>query len=55
MLPDLQTFISWFLTFQSFVPAIVITVAAALLFVCILGATCSPDREHDGFFHRHVF
>lgn len=54
MIPNLQTFISWFLAFQSVAPAIAITVAAALLIACIVGATRSPDQEHDAFFHRHV-
>lgn len=54
MIPDLQTSIAWFLAFQSLAPAIVITVAAALLLACIAGATRSPDAEHDGLFHHHV-
>lgn len=51
---NLQTFAQWFFEFESYVPAIVVTVAAALLFACAIGALCAPCREKDEFFHRHV-
>lgn len=52
---DLSTFVQWFFAFESCVPAIVVTVGAALLFVCAIGANCAPCREKDEFFHRQVF
>lgn len=52
---NLHTLTQWFLDFESYVPAILVTVAAALLFACAIGATCSPCKEKDEVFHRQVF
>ena len=52
---NLHTFAQWFFAFESYVPAIVVTVGAALLFACAIGAACSPCKEKDEFFHRQVF
>jgi hypothetical protein len=41
--------------FESYAPAIVLTIGAALLFACGIGAACSPCKEKDEFFHRQVF
>jgi hypothetical protein len=41
--------------FESYGPAIVITIGAALLMGCGIGATCSPCKEKDEVFHRQVF
>jgi hypothetical protein len=50
----LEDFVPWFFQFESYVPAIVVTVIAALLFACGIGAVCAPCKEKDEFFHRHV-
>ena len=50
-----QSFLQWFLEFERYAAAIVVTVGAALLFACGIGAVCSPCREKDEFFHRQVF
>ena len=39
---------------KSYLPAILVTVGAALLFGCGVSALCSPCREKDDLFHRHV-
>jgi hypothetical protein len=43
------------LEFESYGPAIFITIGAALLMGCGIGATCSPCKEKDDVFHRQVF
>lgn len=40
---------------ESYLPAILVTVGAALLLGCGVSALCSPCREKDDIFHRHVF
>ena len=52
---NLHTFAQWFFAFESYAPAIALTIGAALLFACGIGATCSPCKEKDEFFHRQVF
>jgi hypothetical protein len=52
---NLHTFAQWLFQFEAYVPAIVVTVAAALLLLCSIGATCSPREDEDEVFHRHVF
>lgn len=51
----LQNFLQLLFEFELYGPAIVVTLGAALLFACGIGAVCSPCREKDEFFHRHVF
>lgn len=51
----LHQFIEWFTHFQSYWPAVLVTVGAALLMVCGIGAACSPCEEKDEVFHRQVF
>jgi hypothetical protein len=51
----LHTFARWFFQFESYGPAIMVTVGAALLLACGIGATCSPCEEKDEVFHRQVF
>ena len=51
----LQNFSEWFFQFELYAPAIVVTIAAALLIACAIGAACSPCKEKDEFFHRQVF
>jgi hypothetical protein len=51
----LQDFSEWFFQFEAYAPAIMVTAAAALLFACGIGASCSPCKEKDEFFHRQVF
>jgi hypothetical protein len=41
--------------FGSYGPAILVTVGAALLMGCGIGAICSPCEEKDEVFHRQVF
>jgi hypothetical protein len=45
----------WFFQFESYGPAILVTIGAALLIACGIGATCSPCEEKDEVFHRQVF
>jgi hypothetical protein len=52
---NLHSLIRWFYEFEAYVPAIVVTIGAALLFACAIGASCSPCKEKDEFFHRQVF
>jgi hypothetical protein len=51
----LHTFVRWFFQFESYGPAILVTVGAALLMACGIGAACSPCKEKDEVFHRQVF
>jgi hypothetical protein len=51
----LHTLVRWFSHFQSYGPAIVVTIGAALLMGCGIGAACSPCEEKDEVFHRQVF
>jgi hypothetical protein len=44
----------WLYQFESYLPAVIITVGAGLLFGCGVSALCSPCREKDDIFHRHV-
>jgi len=39
---------------SDYLPAILVTIGAALLFGCGVSALCSPCREKDDIFHRHV-
>jgi hypothetical protein len=51
-----HTLARWFFyEFESYGPAILVTVGAALLMACGIGATCSPCKEKDEVFHRQVF
>jgi hypothetical protein len=50
-----HTIAHWLLQFESYGPAIFITIGAALLMGCGIGATCSPCKEKDEVFHRQVF
>ena len=50
-----HTFARWFFQFESYGPAILVTVGAALLMACGIGAACSPCEEKDEVFHRQVF
>jgi hypothetical protein len=45
----------WLIQFESYGPAILVTIGAALLIACGIGATCSPCEEKDEVFHRQVF
>lgn len=40
---------------EAYLPAILVTVGAALLVGCGVSALCAPCREKDDIFHRHVF
>jgi hypothetical protein len=51
----LHTLVRWFSQFSSYGPAIVVTIGAALLMGCGIGAVCSPCEEKDEVFHRQVF
>jgi hypothetical protein len=51
----LHSLARWFFHFQSYGPAIVVTIGAALLMGCGIGAACSPCEEKDEVFHRQVF
>jgi hypothetical protein len=51
----LHTFARWFFQFESYGPAILVTIGAALLMACGIGAACSPCKEKDEVFHRQVF
>lgn len=44
----------WLYQLESFLPAVLITVGAALLLGCGVSALCSPCREKDQFFHKQV-
>jgi hypothetical protein len=44
-----------FSTFEAYVPAIVITVAAAVLVGCAVSGVCSPCKEKDQVFRKHVW
>jgi hypothetical protein len=50
-----HTLARWFFEFESYGPAILVTVGAALLMACGIGASCSPCKEKDEVFHRQVF
>jgi hypothetical protein len=50
-----HTLARWFFEFESYGPAIFVTVGAALLMACGIGASCSPCKEKDEVFHRQVF
>ena len=44
----------WLYQFEAYLPAVIVTVGAALLLGCAVSAMCSPCREKDDLFHRHV-
>jgi hypothetical protein len=52
---DFSIVAHWFSQIESYLPAILVTVGAALLLGCGVSALCSPCREKDDIFHRHVF
>jgi hypothetical protein len=52
---DFSIVAHWFYQLESYLPAILVTVGAALLLGCGVSALCSPCREKDDIFHRHVF
>ena len=52
---NFHTFARWFFEFEAYGPAILVTVGAALLMACGIGAACSPCEEKDEVFHRQVF
>ncbi len=45
----------WFSMFEAYVPAIAITLAAAVLIGCAVSGICSPCKEKDQIFHKHVW
>ncbi len=45
----------WLYQFESYVPAAIITIGSALLLGCGVSSLCSPCKEKDDIFHRHVF
>jgi hypothetical protein len=45
----------WFFQFESYGPAILVTIGAALLIVSGIGGACSPREEKDEVFHHQVF
>ena len=45
----------WFFEFESYGPAILVTIGAAFLIPSSIGAACSPCEEKDEVFHRQVF
>jgi hypothetical protein len=51
---DFSIVAHWLAGLESYLPAILVTVGAALLFGCGVSALCSPCREKDDIFHRHV-
>ena len=52
---DFSIVAHWLCGLESYLPAILVTVGAALLFGCGVSALCAPCREKDDIFHRHVF
>lgn len=40
---------------ESYVPAIVVTLGAAVLVGCAVSGICSPCKEKDQIFHKQVF
>jgi hypothetical protein len=52
---DFSIIAHWFSQLEAYLPAILVTVGAALLLGCGVSALCSPCREKDDIFHRHVF
>jgi hypothetical protein len=50
-----HTLARWFIEFESYGPAILVTIGAALLMACGICSTCSPCKEKDEVFHRQVF
>lgn len=52
---DFSIIAHWLSQLEAYLPAILVTVGAALLLACGVSALCSPCREKDDIFHRHVF
>ena len=52
---DFAVVTHWLYLLESSVPAVIITVGAALLLGCGVSALCSPCREKDQIFHKQVF
>ncbi len=40
---------------ESYIPATVITLGAAVLIGCAVSGICSPCKEKDPIFHKQVF
>jgi hypothetical protein len=51
---DFSIVAHWLHQLSAYLPAILVTAGAALLFGCGVSALCSPCREKDDIFHRHV-
>ncbi len=45
----------WLYQLESYLPAVVITCGSALLIGCGVSSICSPCKEKDQIFHKHVF
>jgi hypothetical protein len=45
----------WLHQVEAFMPAAIITVGSALLVGCGISSVCSPCKEKDQIFHRHVY
>jgi hypothetical protein len=52
---DFTFFAHWLHQAMAYLPAALVTIGAALLFGCGVSAICSPCREKDDIFHRHVY
>ena len=51
---DFSIIAHFFAHLEAYLPAILVTIGAALLFGCGVSAMCSPCREKDDIFHRHA-
>jgi hypothetical protein len=51
---DFSIVAHWLSGLESYLPAILVTIGAALLLGCGVSALCSPCREKDDIFHRHA-
>ena len=49
---DFSIVAHWLYGLESYLPAVIITVGAALLLGCGVSALCSPCREKDDLFKR---
>ena len=45
----------WFRFLETYVPAIAITAASAVLIGCAVSGACAPCKEKDQVFHKHVW
>ena len=51
---DFSIVAHWLAGLEAYLPAVIITIGAALLFGCGVSALCSPCREKDDIFHKHA-